>query len=317
MIVCGQRREETAHVTASSHKSGEGDHVTANSHDDLPDQQGIANAVDVIGSGQKTATGHAESGIDLRIKTGLPKSESERDRSGSDPKIATDPAATVRGRTATEKTTASDALDRSTANGKRSESENDGHGHESCPTESGLYDPSLFLDPKIGKHRRIEKGGGPSKILSTHHVTERAAMSGEKQPRKRRGQGESAATEQPPDGAEETEARSHATDECPETLPPLSLDRGRAGEEALRDATPGAPRDTPPPLLKCGKKKKRRKSRAAGLPKKFSRGAKSLMGEIFFILCKFVSSQIIPTAPETNQHKSHKSCHTCKFCPYT
>ena len=160
------------------------------------------NAVDGIGSGQKTATGHAESclsetGIDPRIKTGLPKSESVRAGSRSAPKIATAHGATARRRTATEKTTASDALVRLTANGKRSESENDGHGHESCPTESGLYDPSLFLNPKIRKHGRIEKRSGPPKLLSTHHVAERAVMSGEKQPRKRRGQGKSAANEEP------------------------------------------------------------------------------------------------------------------------
>ena len=58
---------------------------------------------------------------------------------------------------------------------------------------SGLYDPSLFLDPKIGKHGRIEKGSGPPKLLSTHHIAECAAMSREMQPRKRRGQGKFAA----------------------------------------------------------------------------------------------------------------------------
>ena len=142
----------------------------------------------MIGSGQKTATGHVESGlsetgIDLRIETGLPESESVCAASGSDPKIATAHGATARGRTATETTTASDSLDRLTANGKQSESENDGHGNESRPTESGLYDPSVFLDPRIGKHGRIEKRSGPLKLLSTHHVTERAVMSGEKQPR--------------------------------------------------------------------------------------------------------------------------------------
>ena len=56
-------------------------------------------AVDVIGSGQKTATSHCESG--------LPENESVRVKSGSDMKIAT-----ARGRTATERMTASDALDR-------------------------------------------------------------------------------------------------------------------------------------------------------------------------------------------------------------
>ena len=213
--------------------------MTANGHGKLPGEQGNANSVDGIGSGQKTATGHVETGINPRIETGLPESE-------SDPKIAT------------EKTTASDALDRSTANSKRSESENDGHGHESCPTESGLYDPSLFLDPKIRKHGRIEKGSGPPKLLSTHHVAERAEMSGEKQPRKRRGQGKSAATEQPPslqlpkELKRQRRARTQQTN-VQRHFPLLSLDRRRAGEEASRDTTPGAPRDPPPPhpLLSC------------------------------------------------------------------
>ena len=62
-------------MTASGHESGEGDRLTANGHDDLPDEQGIANAVDRIGSGLKNATGHVESG---------------RGETGSDPKIATD-----------------------------------------------------------------------------------------------------------------------------------------------------------------------------------------------------------------------------------
>ena len=136
-------------MIVSGHESDEGDRVTANSHDDLPSEQGIANAVDGIGSGQKTVTGHVESGlgetgIDPRIETGLPESESERDGIGSGPKTATDHFTTARGRTATETMTASDALDRLTASGKRIESENSGHGHKSCLTESGLYDSSLF-----------------------------------------------------------------------------------------------------------------------------------------------------------------------------
>ena len=182
-------------MTVSGHESNKGDRVTADGHDDLPGEQGIANAVDGTGGGQKTSTGHIESGlgetgIDPRIETSLPVSESESNGVGSGPKTATN-----RGRTATETMTASDALDRLTASGKRSESENGGHGHES---ESRLYDPSLFLNLKIGKHRRIENGSRPPKLLSTHHVAERAVMSGEKQQRKRSGQGESAATEQPP-----------------------------------------------------------------------------------------------------------------------
>ena len=101
------------HETASGHENDEGDRVTANGHDDLPVEQGIANAGDAIVSGQKTATGRVESGLgETGIETCLPESERKLDGNGGDPKIATDHVETVRGRTATEKTTASDALDR-------------------------------------------------------------------------------------------------------------------------------------------------------------------------------------------------------------
>ena len=231
--------------------------MTASGHES--DEQGIANAVNATGSGQKTATGHGESGlgetgIDPRIVTGLPESESERDVTGSGPKTATDRAATTRRRTANKTRPASDALDRLTASSKQSESENDGTGHGSCPTKSGLYDPSLFLDPKIGKHGRIENRSGPPKALSTHRIAGRAAMNGESQPRKRRGQGASAANEQPPSlqlpKGLQRQKHSLTPDEQPETLQPFSLDRGRAeGEEASRGATLGAPRGSP--LLTC------------------------------------------------------------------
>ena len=105
MTANGQRGEEIVHGTANGHENDEGDRVTANGHGELPGEQGIANAVNGIGSGQKTATGHVESGIDPRIETGLPENESERDGGGSNPKIAT-------AHGTTEKTTASDALDR-------------------------------------------------------------------------------------------------------------------------------------------------------------------------------------------------------------
>ena len=174
--------------------------------------------------------------------TCLPESEREHDATGSGPKTATGHAVTARGWTAIETSPASDALDRLTASGKQSENEN------------GLYDPSLFLDPKIRKHGRIENGSGPSKTLPTHHVAERAVMSGERQPRKRRGQGESAANEQllpsqlPKEPRRQNCARAHQTSD--QRLLPLSLDRDRAGgEEASRDAAQGASRD--PFLLAC------------------------------------------------------------------
>ena len=65
-------------MTANGHESGERDRMTVNGHDDLPDEQGIASAVDAIGSSPKTETdhvksGHSESGSDSRIATELPE----------------------------------------------------------------------------------------------------------------------------------------------------------------------------------------------------------------------------------------------------
>ena len=226
--------------------------MTASGHDDLPGKQGNANAADVTS-------------IDPRIETGLPENES-----GSDPNIVTDHVATVHGRIATEKTTASDALDRSTANGKRSE--NDGHGHESSPIENGFYDPSLFLDPKIGKHGRIENRSGPPKLLSAHHVAERAVMSGENQPRKRRGQGESAATEQPPSLQTPKELKRQRSARSQQTNVQRHFHLSRWTEVEREGRIPHGTQQqvhpkTPPPSLILpplkGRKKKRRKSRAA------------------------------------------------------
>ena len=51
-----------------------------------------------------------------------------------------------------------------------------------------------------------------------------------------------ASTSPAPEGEGEAGASPPAPDECPEALPPLSLDRGRAGGEgAPPDTTPGAP----------------------------------------------------------------------------
>ena len=54
----------------------------------------------------------------------------------------------------------------------------------------------------------------------------------------------------PPEGEGEEGASPPAPDECLEALPPLSLDRGRAGGEgAPPSTTPGAPRE--PPCFSC------------------------------------------------------------------
>ena len=157
-------------MTASGHEIDPGNHVTTTGHRHFPGEHGNTYADDVTGSGQKTATGHTESGpgetgIDPRIETGLSENESVCAESGSGQKTATDLNATSHWKRATETMTAFDALDLLTANGKRSESENDGHGHESYSTTHELSYPSVLLDPKIGNHKRITRGSGPSKSL--------------------------------------------------------------------------------------------------------------------------------------------------------
>ena len=190
-----------------------------------------------------------------------------------------------------------------TANGKRSESKNDGHGHESCPAESELYDPSLLLDPRIGKHGRIEQWSGPPKPLSTHHVAECVVMSEERQPRKRRGQGESAANEQPPTPQlpkglkRQRRARAQQTN-VQRHFPPPSLTRPRSSGSG--GSLPGHnSRCTlrPPPLLSCppeGREKEEEEVPGCGTSEEVpargkapGAGEQSLKGVIFYVPCRF------------------------------
>ena len=83
---------------------------------------------------------------------------------------------------------------------------------------------------------------------------ERAVRIGESQQTRRSGKRASAAREPtpappPPEGGGEEGASPHATDKCPEALPPLSPDQSRAGGEEAPHKTLGAPRD--PPLFPC------------------------------------------------------------------
>ena len=125
---------------------------------------------------------------------------------------------------------------------------------------------------------RIKRGSKRLKTPSNSHVVERAVRIGESQQTRRSGTRASAAREPtpappPPEGGGEEGASPHATDKCPEALPP---DQSRAGgEEApLKKKTLGAPRDPPssPAHLRGGKKKK---IQEAKLPKKFPRKGKS------------------------------------------
>ena len=164
--------------------------MTATGHSDLPAGQGKAHADNVISSGQKTATGHAESspsetGIDPRIETGLSENESFH-------------AGTEHEKRATGTMTVIVALHLLTVNGKRRESENDGDVHGSYSTVIELSYLSVLLDTKIGNHGRITRGGETPKSLSILQVVERAVRNGERQPRQRRGKGKSVAKEQLP-----------------------------------------------------------------------------------------------------------------------
>ena len=79
--------------------------MTASSHSNLPGEQGNAHAGDVTGSGQKTATGHTESG---HCETGLSVNESFHAATGSGQKTATAREATAHGPGATATMTALD-----------------------------------------------------------------------------------------------------------------------------------------------------------------------------------------------------------------
>ena len=120
-----------------------------------------------------------------------------------------------------------------------------------------------------------------------------------------------------PEGAEETEASSRTPDERPEALPPLSLDLSRVGgEEAPREAAQGASRGSPF-STRPSEGREEEEEGAAGcvtseeVParKTSAQGEeKSLKGEqIFYALRKSISSQRLPTAPETNPYKRHRS----------
>ena len=205
--------------------------------------------------------------------------------SGSGQKTATDLDETAHGKRATATMTAFDALDLLTANGKRSESENDGYGHENYSTVNELPYPSVLLDPKIGNHERITRRSGPPKSLSIPHVVERAARNGERQLRKRSGQGKSAATEQlplhqlPKEPEKRERARAQQTTVQRHFHPSRWTEIQREGRKppgTQHQVHPETPPSSPAHLR--GRKDKRKKSQAAKLPKEFPRGEKPTAG---------------------------------------
>ena len=108
-------------------------------------------------------------------------------------------------------------------------------------------------------------------------------MSWEKQPRKRRGQGESAANEQPPplqlpkELKRRRRARAQQTNVQRHFHPSRWTEVEREGKEPHGMQHQVHPETPPPPSYPAplnGEKKQRRKSREAELPKKFARGEK-------------------------------------------
>ena len=200
--------------------------MTTSGYSDLPGGQGNAFADGATGSGQKTATGHAESGIDPRIETGLSVTESFH--------AATGHGVSGHEKRATWTMTGVDALDLLTANGKRRESENDGDVHGSYSFVTWLSYPSVLLDLKIGNHRRITRGGRDSEV-SLDSPRRRACGEewGETTEAEAREGGvcceRAAPTSPAPEGEGEAGECPRVPDDCPEALPPLSLDLDRAG----------------------------------------------------------------------------------------
>ena len=221
---------------------------------------------------------------------------------------------TTRGRTAVETRPASDALDREWK--AEREQERRDRSQELADRERALQS---FLVPRSedqetreDRERERTSEDSPDSPRCRVCCKERGEATEEAAQARGVRCGRTTSPFPAPEGAKEAEAHSRAPDERPETLPPLSLDRGRAGgEEASRDAAQGASRDPflLAALLKGGKKKRKKPQGARLLKKMPPQGEARLKGvKNAFCLYKRVSSQKLPTAKATIQHKSHKSC---------
>ena len=118
----------TAPATTSGHESEKGDRVTASGHGDLPDEHMDANAPTETASGQKAATGHAESGPGAagsgqNTATGHARtpSKSKHDEIDSCQKTASNHNVTVHGKIAIETRNDHPVHDHLTTNRKQRE----------------------------------------------------------------------------------------------------------------------------------------------------------------------------------------------------
>ena len=165
---------------------------------------------------------------------------------------------------------------------------------------------------------------------SNSHVVERAVRIGESQQTRRRGNGASVASGQlpvlllPKEEEKRERARPRQKNAQRHSHPSRWTEVEREEREPHQAQHQVHP-ETPPasPARLKGGKKKQKKSQGAKLPKEFPRGGKSAeQGEqslkgVSSFPCRNVSSQIVPTAQQTTQHKSHKSSLWCRLCPYT
>ena len=173
---------------------------------------------------------------------------------------------------------------------------------------------------------RIKRGSKRLKTPSNSHVVERAVRIGESQQTRRSGKRASAAREPtpappPPKGGGEEGASPHATDKCPEALPPLSPDQSRAGgEEAPHKNTRCTPRPPPssPAHLKGGKKKKK-KTQEAKLPKKFPRKGKSKAQKEQSLKGEKMSytKRTFHSSPEPKTQSTRHNMALAQYNPYT
>ena len=173
---------------------------------------------------------------------------------------------------------------------------------------------------------RIKRGSKRLKTPSNSHVVERAVRIGESQQTRRSGKRASAAREPtpappPPEGGGEEGASPHATDKCPEALPPLSPDQSQAGGEEAPQKTLGAPRD--PPLFPCppkGREEEEEEDPGSETPKEVSakrevEGAEGTEPEGREDVLHKKNTSTVPPEPKTQSTRHNMAL--AQYNPYT
>ena len=176
---------------------------------------------------------------------------------------------------------------------------------------------------------RKKRGSKRLKTPSNSNVVERAVRIGESQQTRRSGKRASAAREPtpappPPEGGGEEGASPHATDKCPEALPPLSPDQSRAGgEEAPHKNTRCTPRPPPPPLFPCppkGREEEEEEDPGSETPKEVSakrevEGAEGTEPEGREDVLHKKNTSTVPPEPKTQSTRHNMAL--AQYNPYT